>query len=373
MTNALPDYLRDIPSAGIADRALEGIGSSQPPHISIRGNEFTLVDQGGEEIPVDTKYLDVNIVDISDVMCKMYRDTPWVDGANDPPTCWSANGIAPSKESQKPQARTCAECKWNERGSAVSKLTGALTKACRDEKYTAVFPIGPNLPGDMLFQLKITPGSFENWGAFINRNKSNGLAVEHIVTRLTFAPKKNGVLEFTPSAYIGPESAELLKRALASKATDVLVGRNDVPRTAALPAPEQERTIGKHPGLTAPYGAEQGSVSPDPYQQVAQSVFTPNPAPGLSNPASAAGNLSTNFSPSANADAPAVADPPTRKRRTKAEMEAAKGQPDPNAAAPFRPQASPPNGPAFGMAQPSPISQELNKTLDGLFGPAPGK
>ena len=339
MTN-LPDYLRDIPSSGIAERALEGLGSSMPPHISIRGNEFTLIDATKNEIQVDTKYLDVNIADVSDVLCKQYFGKEYVDGDDNPPMCWSSNGVGPSSQAMQPQARTCAECKWNVKGSATSKLSGAAIKACRDEKYTAVFPIGENLPAEMLFRLKVTPGSFNNWTAYIERCISNRADISHLVTRLTFEPKKNGVLMFAPQSYINADSAALLKKARAAKATDVLVGRNDRPRTAALPAPENKPVLSPLPSVQ-----EQG--------------FLPTPGPLFSEAAET------------SLTAIAATEPQKRHRRTKAEMGAAKAQPDPNAQAPFRPQAA--NGPAFGMAPGTPIPDGLNQDLDSLFGPAPGK
>src|ERR1700723_2998283 len=121
----LPAPLQKSQLPGMSDRDPEGMGSAMPPHISIRGNEFTLVDLTREEICFDTKHLDVAIIDLSDVMCKLYYDNAWTPDSKDPPLCWSANGVAPSREAIQPQSATCQACPQNIRGSAVSKLSGA--------------------------------------------------------------------------------------------------------------------------------------------------------------------------------------------------------------------------------------------------------
>ena len=136
--NALPDYLQNRPTPRIAARASEGMGSALPPHISIKGNCFTLIDKSGAKQPLTTTYMDCCVIDISDVMCKQFYEQDWGPNADNPPDCFSANGVAPSREASKPQAATCAACEWNIRGSDTSALSGKPIKACRDEKWIAV-------------------------------------------------------------------------------------------------------------------------------------------------------------------------------------------------------------------------------------------
>src|ERR1700719_178472 len=94
----LPAHLQKAQLPRLSDRATEGMGSAMPPHISIRGNEFTLVDAAGEETSIETKYLDAAIVDMSDVMCKLFYDNAWTPDSKDLPICWSANGIVLSRK-----------------------------------------------------------------------------------------------------------------------------------------------------------------------------------------------------------------------------------------------------------------------------------
>ena len=45
----LPAHLQNRQSRAVNERAAAGIGSSMPPHISIQGNSFTLIDAAGNE------------------------------------------------------------------------------------------------------------------------------------------------------------------------------------------------------------------------------------------------------------------------------------------------------------------------------------
>jgi len=388
---ALPAYLQNLAVPNLSDRAFVGLGSVLPPHISIRGNRFTLVDSSGLEEPVNSVYLDVAIADIAEVVCKTYFEYEWEPGSKEPPTCFSANGIAPSREAVTPQSRTCAECPKNVRGSAVSKMSGAAIKACRDEKWLAVIVVG--YPKDMIFRLVLTPGSFTNWRAYAERFRGQQVAVNHVICRLAFEAGVNGVLTFAipqdvpTGGWLDERSAQLVVKAVSSKATDKYVGRDDVPRQLAAPPPTQ--------ATAAPAEAQPAGFSmPSPTGPFAQPQ-----APAASSaafPSMQAAPQQTQTAPPAQAASPsslpAGGQAPRRQRRTKAEMEAARaGQPavggQPPAPqlttapvtggftpAPFRP-AEPPaasatgaNGPAFGMSTGVAPNPELQATLASVLG-----
>jgi hypothetical protein len=251
---ALPDYLQKTSLPRLSDRATEGMGSAMPPHISIRNNDLTLVDATGEETSVDTKFLDVAIIDFSDVLCKRYMDPtkPWTPDSKDPPLCWSSNGIGPSREAIQPQAPTCQQCPNNVRGSAVSKLSGASVKACRDEKFLAVIIAGYD---DLIFRLVLTPGSFKNWISYSEKFKKQPFDMRDVTTRLQFEKDVNGVLTFVPTGWLTPDMTALRNKLVTSKATDGIVGRLDQPIQGTLAAPqyatEMPRVASGGPGATA--------------------------------------------------------------------------------------------------------------------------
>jgi hypothetical protein len=350
---ALPTYLQNRQSQRVAEGAADGIGGSLPPHISIRGNEFTLVDAAGNKAEVPEKYLDVCFVDRSELVCKQYYENDYVDGSNEPPTCWSANGVAPSIEAITPQSATCATCEWNARGSDVSKISGKAIKACRDEKWTAV--ILPKYPA-MVFQFRVTPGSFKAWKGYTDKFKGQQTDLSDVVTRLAFEKGKNGVLTFEATAYIDETLFNAREAATIEKKTDVLVGRNDRPIQAALVAPPAGG--GQAPPLSPPAAQAQ----------------TP---PGFTTAASPA------FGKSPSSAAPTAEPAARRRRRTKAEIEAANAagaaqavHPEPAGfgggqagPAPFRPEPAPGGGPPFGIAtqavDPDPAMKGM---LDNIFG-----
>ena len=308
----LPAHLQKAQLPRLSDRATEGMGSAMPPHISIRGNEFTLVDAAGEETSIETKYLDAAIVDMSDVMCKLFYDNAWTPDSKDLPICWSANGIGPSKEAMQPQAPTCQQCPNNIRGSAVSKLSGASIKACRDEKWLAVIIDGYK---DLIFQFRVTPGSFKNWSAYSEKFKKQPFDIRDVITRMQFEKDKNGVVTFAPQNWLTPEMAALRNKLVTSKATDGIVGRLDQPITA-----------------------------------LAASVITT----GVQIPPPAAVVATTGAQQEA---------PKTRGRPKKAEAAPAAPENGQGTMAPFRPEAAP----TFGIEQPAAPPADLASDLDAFF------
>lgn len=365
--NALPAYLQNRQSAALSQRATEGLGGNLPPHVSIRGNTFTLIDGAGAEHALGAT-LDCAIIDRSDVVCKRYYDKPFDPKAEgEPPTCWSANGVAPSREAIEPQSPTCAACPNNVRGSATSNISGKAIKACRDELWLGL--LLPQYP-TMLFQMILAPGSFKNWKAFTEPFKSgNAVDISDVVTRVTFEPKTNGVLVFQATAYIDEKTAEAREKALTAKVTDILVGRNDVPYSgAALVTP------------TKTYGLLETPIT-------LAATETANAAPAFGGGNGAAtpfGAPSAGFQPTGTAQPqpngqPAPAASPSdgrRKRRTRAEIDAdnaaAQAPAGPAAApiAPFTPQpmaSGPTPGPAFGIGAGVEPNAEMQETLNSIF------
>lgn len=388
----LPAHLQGRQATGAAARATEGMGSSLPPHISIQGNKFTFIDGSGQESSNGPMLLfDGYIVDISDHINKRYYDKPFDQSAKsyEPPACWSANGLAPSREAAKPQASRCDLCEKNERGSAVSLMSGAAIKACRDERWVAV--MNPAF-GNMVFQLIVSPGSFKNWKAFMAQIENYKVDPQWVLTRFSFEDKTNGVLQFTLVNWTTPEALAVIDAALAEKKTDLIVGRLDQPRTAALPGPAQPTAAAippiqyttTNPEVPQGFGVAPGQPNGGPAFTAQQEVIPPGapqapfgapnagfpsmttapPSPPLSGFQATA--TSAGGSPSEPAPA-AQAQPATRRRRNSA-ASAAPAQPA-LAGAPVAPFAPGPAPQAPFGAQPA--MQNANPTTPGAFTAAP--
>ena len=152
--NQLPAHLQHRQNRNLAAQAVGGISAGSPAHISIAGNRFTLVDEAGNQKPVQTLYLDVCVIDANAAVSKIYFDprTPFEPGGDNsnPPICWSDNGVGASAQASQPQNASCQLCPQNAWGSATSKATGKPVKACNDVKKVAVI-----VPGiDMAFLLR---------------------------------------------------------------------------------------------------------------------------------------------------------------------------------------------------------------------------
>lgn len=395
MNVQLPAHLQNRQVRSLTERASEGMGSTLPPHVSIQGNSFTFIDAAGNEFaPMLT--FDGVIVDIADRMNKRYYDKKFDPNAStyEPPRCWSANGITPSREIASPIHPTCEGCPANVRGSAVSAISGAAIKACRDEKWIAF--IVPQLPA-VIFQLVITPGSFSNWKAYTETMRANGAELSFALTRFSFKPKVNGELLFEFVGWIDEQMVGVVEASNREGKTDAIVGRSDPVRQPALAAPQQ---------INAPQIVHQPQQEVIPPDQPAGTMPQAAPAPfgqsTVNQPAAFQPTVMASPSATLAPAAPAAASPseaaPRRRRRSAADAPAAApagptfgqapaaapqapfGQAAPAAAttapqAPFGQaagQAAPtmPSpgaaGQTFGIAPGAPVNPEMLAMLEGM-------
>ena len=390
----LPAHLQQYQVPDLASTLSANLGSAMPPHVSIGGGRFTLIDAGNNEIPVPTfdpaigVYLDGCIVDVNPVMSRVYfagAYDPQAEGSR--PDCFSDNGIGPSVSSNAPQAPTCAICpraEWTKINNNGKKVPW-----CSQKQKVALL-----IPGfQTLFLLAVPPNSHGPMREYVEKCKGNGVNIANLITRISFVPGVQGTLQFQPVTYIDAPTAELRQAAYAEKKTDALVGRNDVARPAgATPMPAPIQPVAQIQQPSAQQIAAPAQQWPAQAQQPAQQVqqpgpFVPTPAAnagwpgqGTPNPASTAATTS-----------PSEPVPATRRRRrTAAEMQGGASQ-GPNGQAPQQPAAAPqapfphaaaaaapgplPAGPAaqspgqFGIAagQPAAANPELSGMLDDFF------
>lgn len=247
----------------VNDDSMAGLGFAQPRHISRNNNRFTLVSENGQEVPVNLAdgelgfYLDLVVVDANPHTSRIYWDPTkkYQPGDNTPPLCWSDNGIAPSVNAAVPQAPRCDHsCPQNIRGSAISFNKVEIT-ACQYRKKLAVMVVDsktgepfdhPSVQG--VWQFVIPPASLKKYGTYlkwVTQQDVPGVGrkadVSDFVTRVYYEPtataKAPNELAFRAVNWIGAQTATLEDQLAESNVCDELIGRNDVPRTAALPAP----------------------------------------------------------------------------------------------------------------------------------------
>ena len=394
MTNQLPAYLQNYQAPDVGATLSANLGSAMPPHVSIGGGRFTLIDAGNNEIPVPTfdpqlgVYLDAAIIDVNNVMSRIYFAGAY-DGSAEGvrPDCFSDNGVGPSVSANSPQASTCAVCpkaEWTKINNNGKKVPWCSQK----QKVALLIPGFPTL-----FLLAVPPNSHSYLREYVEKCKGNGANVANLITRISFVPGVQGTLQFQPVSWIDEAVAQLRQAAYAEKKTDALVGRTDVARPAGavlgtqaqLPMPAANPNIAGT-GQLMPPAIQPGQATtgwPAQAQQPAQQVQQPAPFPTVSPAASSTWPTIPQSPGSAGPAAPVTqgADPaPTRRRRrTAAEMQASQ----PNGAAPA-PQApfphpgqvasgaagQPSQGGNFGIAagQPAASNPELSGMLDSFFG-----
>lgn len=232
MAIEVPEHLRTGPMAEAAARALQdaaamAASSNSVPRISLRGREFRFID-GGEELYKFREEVLVNILGVepeAGLMIKTFYKNGYTQGAKEPPTCSSEDGIAPNAWVPEKQNPTCRDCPKNRFGSAVSN-TGKQTKACRDSKRIWLkmangnFQPGP--PGQpmklielepfadrTLFGMNVTVASlkaFSEYGKVLN-SLGQGPAV--CVTKMKMVDSEFPQVEFEVAAWLGVEDAPI--------------------------------------------------------------------------------------------------------------------------------------------------------------------
>lgn len=275
----LPSHLQQYQPRDIGATLAANLGASMPAHVSIASNRFTLVDAANNEIPVPTfdpklgPYLDACIVDVNDVMSRIYFSGQYDSQAEGMrPDCFSDNGIGPSVSASSPQAPTCAACPRSE--WTKINANGNKVPWCTQKQKVALL-----IPGfDVLFLLAVPPNSHGPMREYVNHCKGNGVNIANLITRISFISQ--GTLQFQPLSYIDVAAAELRERAYAEKRTDALVGRTDTPRPVsqiAVPIQPAQPTTqqGGSFGVASPQAAVQWqpaaqTQAPSPTQQFVQ-------------------------------------------------------------------------------------------------------
>lgn len=264
----LPGFLQRLLPAGQAlnQAAIGGMtGFPQPPHISIRGNRFHLVDGNGVEDTIRDLEIDVIVVDANPVASRIFFGRAYNPDESEggPPKCWSDNGVAPSQQAMEPQHPNCAGCPQAVWGSETSKLTGKGIPACSTRKKLAVIHNGE------LFQFVIPPGSTGNWKAYFESIAKNpNISLNMLKTTVSFDSKKTGILEFKPTSFISEEEAKLVWDITSDKSQTVkLVGTDDQPLS------------GDRLALVGQKSAQVRQIGSAPQKSVEERIVTLAPSP----------------------------------------------------------------------------------------------
>jgi hypothetical protein len=267
--------------------------------LSIRASKWRIKYQGGETLVTNddgetVPSIEVVLLKASKAVSKLYYDKPYVDGTNESPTCYSADGVAPDAGVPNPQATSCAVCKWSQWGSKITEA-GKKAKACSDHRRVAVVPSGDlaneGFGGPML--LRVPPASLADLAVFGQKVAAKGFPYNAIITRLGFDPQASyPKLTFKAVRPLTEdELAEVAKHfhgdvlnRILSEASELAV---DAPAAAA---PEPELSVDADFEMDAPPAAPKRPVAAPAAARQAKPAPRPRAAPAAA-PAAPAGDL----------------------------------------------------------------------------------
>ena len=245
----LPAHLQSL-ELDETTRALMGSGGGGSKRISIEGGVWRLLVNGKEIAQKEERNLNVVVVAASSKVARMYYAGVYKKGVSTPPDCWSANGDYPDASAKQPQAKSCATCPQNVKGSGQGD-----GRACRFSQRIAVV-LDNDIGGDV-FQLVLPSTSIFGEGEagkwplqmYAKMIGSKGVPITAVVTEMRFdTASSTPKITFKPIRYL--ESTEIAtaieqgKSAEAIKAITMTVTseKTDIPK---LEVSKAEIKVGK--------------------------------------------------------------------------------------------------------------------------------
>ena len=172
--------------------------------------------------------IDVVILAASQYVSKVWYEDGYVEGATNPPDCFSPNGAVPDASSTKKQNNTCADCKQNAWGSKITPA-GKKAKACQDSKRVAVSPLGDirneAFGGPML--LRVPAASLSDFGNYGDGLDARGYKYYTVGTKMNFdAAESYPKLVLEPIRPLNNEEAVAVMELRASSAVQAILAED---------------------------------------------------------------------------------------------------------------------------------------------------
>lgn len=169
--------------------------TSTSKRISIRGGLFRLMVNGQELEHTNERHMDVVIVNASPAVHRTFYAANYnATQKAPPPVCWSSDSIGPDAAVVEPQAKDCASCPQNIKGSGANG-----SKACRYSRRIAVVlanqdASGNYVLGDDVYQITLPAQSIFGNGKTDKRPlheytdyvRTKGESLMSVVSRMSF-------------------------------------------------------------------------------------------------------------------------------------------------------------------------------------------
>jgi hypothetical protein len=240
----LPAHLKTM-ELDDTTKALMGSGGGGSKRISIEGGVWRLLVNGKEIAQKEERNLNVVIVAASSKVSRTYYEGVYKKGVTSTPDCWSPNGDYPDSTAKHPQAKSCATCPQNVKGSGQGD-----GRACRFSQRIAVV-LDNDIGGDV-FQLVLPSTSIFGEGEsgkwplqmYAKMIGAKSCPITAVVTemrfdtasstpKITFKPVRFLEADEIGTAIAQGKSPEAIKAITMTVAAE----KTDVPKLEA-PAPE---------------------------------------------------------------------------------------------------------------------------------------
>jgi len=198
----LPAHLRNAAMDETTKALMGGGGGSK--RISIEGGVWRMMVNGKEVAQNEDRAMNVVIVAAAPKVSRIFYAGTYKKGVVSAPDCWSADGEAPDAKAKAPQAKSCATCPQNVKGSGQGD-----TRACRFQQRLAVV-LENDVAGDV-YQLALPStsifGAGENgkWPlqTYAKMIASKGVPITSVVTEMRFdTASSTPKLTFKPVRYL---------------------------------------------------------------------------------------------------------------------------------------------------------------------------
>jgi hypothetical protein len=254
-------------------REMSGGVTSGFPIISYKGKVWRIRKSGEEQMHLDTEgnampVIEVILIKGNPNPSKNFFDKQYEEGSNEPPRCFSNDGIRPDASIQDPINSVCASCPNNAWGSRITPQ-GKKARACNDVRRMAVVfahDLNESGPDAQLMLLRVPPASLNPLKDYAEKVLGpKGVPFFSIVTSIGFDVN---------AAH--PQFVFKAKRFVNAEEADAII---------ALRESEDARRILAE-AIEFPAGAEQDTGSATPGAQQAATGMVP-PAQQAAQPAAA--------------------------------------------------------------------------------------
>lgn len=237
-------------------------------HYRFRGEESIILDANGR-FPAPA--VQVVILKAQQELSRMFYAYGYVEGQNNPPDCWSSDGIAPDSTVAHPINPACATCPNAAWGSGATPAA-PKAQACQQRRRTVLVPYGPDLTNgqDGPCLLSVPPGSLSNQVAYGNKLRDWRVHYAGCVTELSFTQDPSIAFPKIEFNYVRPLTDEEARVIIDLRSTDqidrILMTKITTAESDA-PAPVTEAAQAAPPPPAAVRPAQ--AIPPRPQAQAA--------------------------------------------------------------------------------------------------------